>query len=278
MSDRVWLITGCATGFGAVLAQHLLDQGERIAATDKTPEMLAHLNAPHPERLIRLQLDVTSESDIRQAVAQTMERFGRVDVLVNNAGLGWGGPFEEMPLALNRLLFEVNILGMMALTQAVLPIMRAQGGGHIINLSSDSGIYGQPFSTAYCATKHAVEGFSEALSHEVLAFGIKVTVIEPCGMFATAMPTEAIAQAEKNIRPDSAYYPLIAAALPSTKANLERANPPEMVAQAILEIANMPQPPLRRAVGQPERTGLLALRRQMPDEAFIQLIRDNLAK
>lgn len=278
MSDRVWLITGCATGFGAALAQLLLDRGERVVASDKNLSALDHLKASNPEQLLSVQLDVTSDNNIRDSITKTMAHFGRIDILVNNAGLGWGGPFEEMPLAHNRLLFEVNILGMMALTQAVLPIMRAQGGGHIINISSDSGIYGQPFSTAYCATKHAVEGFSESLSYEVMFFGIKVTVIEPCGMFATAMPTDAIAEVEKTVQPNSPYYTLIAAALTGTKTSLQNANPPEMVAHAIIEIANMPHPPLRHAVGQPDRTRLLELRRQMPDEAFIQLIRDNLGK
>ncbi|XWX04029.1 SDR family oxidoreductase [Aggregatilineales bacterium SYSU G02658] len=272
---QAWLVTGCATGFGAALAQRLAQTPNvQLIATDRDAAALAYL--PASERTLTLQLDVTQPADIQAAVAAALECFGAVDVLVNNAGLGWGGPFEEMDLALNRRLFEVNVLGMMALTHALLPHMRARGRGHIINISSDSGIYGQPFSTAYCASKHAVEGFSEALSHEVLPFGLHVTVIEPCGMFQTAMPRDAISAVERMANPDSPYYPMIQAMLPSVKQNLTQALPPEMVAEAILEVANMTPPPMRRAVGKPEKTAIVEMRRQMPDEAFIATLRQGM--
>ncbi len=269
---RTWLVTGCATGFGAALARRLAEMPDaQLIATDRDAASLAYL--PAHERTLTLQLDVTQQAQIDAAVSAALERFGAVDVLVNNAGLGWGGPFEEMDLALNRLLFEVNVLGMMALTHALLPHMRARGRGHIINISSDSGIYGQPFSTAYCATKHAVEGFSEALSHEVLPFGVRVTVIEPCGMFQTAMPRDAISAVERMTTPASPYYPMIQATLPSVKQNLADALPPELVAEAILEVAAANPPPMRRAVGKPEKTAVVEMRRQMPDEAFIATLR-----
>jgi NAD(P)-dependent dehydrogenase (short-subunit alcohol dehydrogenase family) len=269
---QTWFITGCATGFGAALAQRLADTPDaQLIATDRDAASLAYL--PSHERVLALQLDVTQQAQIDAAVTAALGRFGVVDVLVNNAGLGWGGPFEEMDLALNRLLFEVNVLGMMALTHALLPHMRARGHGHIINISSDSGIYGQPFSTAYCATKHAVEGFSEALSHEVLPFGVRVTVIEPCGMFQTAMPRDAISTVERMTTPASPYYPMIQATLPSVKQNLADALPPELVAEAILEVAAANPPPMRRTVGKPEKTAVVEMRRQMPDEAFIATLR-----
>lgn len=276
MTKRVWMITGCATGFGAALAQQVLDRGDTVIATDKDAEALRHLKTLAPDLLLPLGMDVTQPGEISVAVGKAVEAYGRIDVLVNNAGLGYGGPFEEMDLARNRLLFEVNILGMMAVTQAVLPHMRRAGQGHIINISSDSGIYGQPFSASYCATKYAVEGFSEALSHEILPFGLRVTVIEPCGMFATAMPRDAVEEVERMAAPASPYAPLIQHALPGVKHNLANALPPSQVAEAVIEVADLPQPPMRRAVGRPERTGLLDMRRQMPDEAFIALIRANL--
>lgn len=276
MEKRVWMITGCATGFGAALAQMALDRGEIVVATDKDPEALRHLKSLAPDLLLPLGMDVTQPGEISVAVGKAIDAYGRIEVLVNNAGLGYGGPFEEMNLSRNRLIFEVNILGLMAVTQAVLPHMRRAGRGHIINISSDSGLYGQPFSAAYCATKYAVEGFSEALSHEVLPFGLHVTVIEPCGMFATAMPRDAVAEVEQMAAPDSPYYPLIQRALPGVKENLANALPPALVAEAVLAAADQAQPPLRRAVGRPERTALLDMRRQMPDEAFIGLIRANL--
>jgi NAD(P)-dependent dehydrogenase (short-subunit alcohol dehydrogenase family) len=269
---KTWFITGCATGFGAELAGRLAAAaGVNLVATDKDPATLAYL--PQQPSVMTLPLDVTRSGDISTGVAAALERFGQIDVLVNNAGLGWGGPFEEMDMAHNRLLFEVNILGMMALTQAVLPHMRGRASGHIINISSDSGIYGQPFSAAYCATKHAVEGFSESLSHEVLLYGIKVTVIEPCGMFQTAMPRDAVAAVERMTTPDSPYYPMIHATLPSVKQNLAEALPPSVVAEAVLEVAAMASPPMRLAVGKPDRTAIVAMRRQMPDEDFIVMLR-----
>ncbi len=271
MTEKVWFITGCATGFGAALAQHLAETGLQVAVTDRDRDSLNTLpQAPH---VLKLQLDVTDVAQIHDAVAQTLAHFGRIDVLVNNAGMGWGGPFEEMSLELNRRLFEVNILGMMALTQVVVPHMRAQRGGHIINISSDSGIYGQPFSTAYCATKHAVEGFSESLSHELYPFNVRVTVIEPCGMFATAMPRDAVAMVEKMTSPESAYYPIISAMLPGVKANLANASSPSLVVDAILEVSALADPPMRKPVGTPDRTGIVEMRQQMPDEIFVKTMR-----
>jgi NAD(P)-dependent dehydrogenase (short-subunit alcohol dehydrogenase family) len=269
---RTWFLTGCATGFGAALARRLADQPDvQLVATDRDVTALNDL--PTHERVLKLQLDVTQQAEIEAAVRAALAHFGRVDVLVNNAGLGWGGPFEEMDLALNRRLFEVNVLGMMALTHALLPHMRRQGRGHIINISSDSGIYGQPFSAAYCATKHAVEGFSEALSHEVLPFGLRVTIVEPCGMFQTAMPRDAIQTVERMTTADSPYFLMIQAMLPSVKQSLAEALSPEAVVDAILEVAAAAEPPLRCAVGKPDKTAVLAMRRQMPDEAFIATLR-----
>ncbi len=269
---RTWFLTGCATGFGAALARRLAGQPDvQVAATDRDVAALNDL--PTHERVLKLQLDVTQQAEIEAAVRAALAHFGRVDVLVNNAGLGWGGPFEEMDLALNRRLFEVNVLGMMALTHALLPHMRRQGRGHIINISSDSGIYGQPFSAAYCATKHAVEGFSEALSHEVLPFGLRVTIVEPCGMFQTAMPRDAVQTVERMTTADSPYFLMIQAMLPSVKQSLAEALSPEVVVDAILEVAAAGEPPLRCAVGKPDKTAVLAMRRQMPDEAFITTLR-----
>lgn len=272
---RVWFVTGCATGFGALIAQAIVKRGDQLVATDKDGDSMSHL--ADADNVLKLSLDVTQEDQIKAAVAQAIEKFGRIDVLVNNAGLGYGGPYEEMDLARNRLLFEVNILGMMAVTHAALPHMRAQGGGHIINISSNSGILGQPFSTSYCATKHAVEGFSEALSFEVMFFGIKVSVIEPCGFFNTAMPNEAVAQAERMASESSPYYPITSKMIEVAKEGLKHANSPEMVSEAVMAVADMDEPPLRYPVGRQEETQLLAMRRQMPDEEFIRMMRSNLS-
>jgi NAD(P)-dependent dehydrogenase (short-subunit alcohol dehydrogenase family) len=269
---RTWLITGCATGFGALLAQTVLDRGEQLVATDRSLEALAHLRSPSPERLLALPMDVTDLVQIEAAVATAVGRFGRIDLLVNNAGLGLGGPFEEAPPERIRQLFEVNVLGLMAVTRALLPQLRAQGGGRIINLSSDSGLVGWPFQAVYGATKHAVEGFAEALAFEVAPFGIDVVLIEPCGFFATAMPAAAIGEATANLRGDSPYRPAVEAMLAGIAARMGEAQDPRQVVEAILAAADQERPALRRLVGQPERVALLERRRQMPDEEFLALI------
>ncbi len=272
-AQRVWLITGCATGFGALLAQAVLDRGERVAATDKDADALAHLKPQDPAQLLTVAMNVADEASVRRGVQAVLDRFGRVDVLVNNAGLGIGGPFEEMDMARVRRVFDVNILGMMAVTQAVLPTMRRQGGGRIINLSSDSGVVGFPFQNVYTATKFAVEGWSECLAHEVYPFNISITLIEPCGMFKTAMPSGAIAEAAQRNSPASPYYERVKGLAETMGPAWEASTDPMEVPKAILEVADLAAPPLRRRVGPADRTGLLSLRRQLPDEDFVQLIR-----
>lgn len=170
--SRVWLITGCATGFGASLAQRVLDRGEAVAATDKDVTALGHLRTSDPALLLTAQMDVTDDDEIARAVRTTLERFGRIDVLVNNTGVGHGGPIEEATMGEVRFVMDVNALGVMSVTKAVLPQMRKRGAGHIINLSSDSGKVGFRFQGLYTAAKHAVEGFSEVLWHEVSPFGV----------------------------------------------------------------------------------------------------------
>lgn len=272
---RTWLITGCATGFGALLAQTLLDRGEQIVASDRNLQDLAHLRAPEPARLLAVALDVTDPAQIERAVAHAVGHFGRIDLLVNNAGLGFGGPFEEAPLSRVRQLFEVNVLGLMAVTQAVLPQLRAQGGGYVINLSSDSGLVGWPFQAVYGATKHAVEGFAESLAFEVAPFGIKVVLIEPCGFFATPLPAGAIAEAMGALRAESPYRELVERVLGDIHGRMDAAQHPRLVVDAIIAAADNPAPPLRHPVGNPERVAFVGMRREMPDEAFLELIRSS---
>lgn len=246
---RTWLITGCATGFGALLAQMLLDCGECVAASDRDVNALDHLRCAEADRLLKLQLDVTAAEQAREAVAAAAAHFGRIDLLVNNAGLGLGGPFEEIAPARVEQLFAVNVLGLMTVTRAVLPQLRAQGGGRIINLSSDSGRIGQPFQSVYCATKYAVEGFSAALAGEVQPFGIAVVLIEPCGFFATPMPAGALRDALMNLPADSPYHPAVMALADAAQSRAAAAQDPAIVVAAIIAAADAPQPSLRYAVG-----------------------------
>ncbi len=182
--DSVWLITGCSTGFGRELAKAVLARGWRAAVTARRPESVADIVLPHGDRATALALDVTDPGDIANAVQETANRFGAIDVLVNNAGYGYQVSVEEGEDAAMRTLFETNVFGLAALIRAVLPGMRARRRGAIVNISSVAGFVGFPGSGYYAATKHAVEGLSDALAKEVGPLGIDVVCVEP-GPFRT---------------------------------------------------------------------------------------------
>lgn len=177
--SRVWFITGCSTGFGRELARHLLASGYRVVVTARKPEALKEF-ADSAQALV-LKLDVTDNAQVDEAVKAAQERFGRIDVLVNNAGLGYFGAVEESEEDKVRWMFDVNVFGLGRMTSVVLPGMRAQRSGCIINIASLAGLH--PFAGLgyYCATKFAVEGLSGALAQEVEPLGIKVIVVEPSG-------------------------------------------------------------------------------------------------
>ncbi|MET0443624.1 MAG: oxidoreductase [Pseudorhodoplanes sp.] len=180
---RVWFITGASRGFGALIAAEALAQGDAVIATARDPSaVVTRLGAQ--ERLLATRLDVTSETEAREAAGQAIKTFGRIDVLVNNAGYGLLGAVEESGASEVERLFATNVFGLLAVTRAVLPHMRRQGAGHIINLSSVGGYAGYPGWGVYGATKFAVEGISEAMAVELAPLGVHVTVVEP-GFFRT---------------------------------------------------------------------------------------------
>lgn len=181
---RVWLITGSNSGFGRETAQAALDHGDAIVATARHPETLDALLESAPDRVLVQTLDVTRPRDAVAAVAATIERFGRIDVLVNNAGYGTVGAVEEIDLNDLRTLMDTMFFGAVALTQAVLPHMRAQRSGAIVQISSMGGQWTAPGFGAYCAAKFALEGLSESLAAEVAPMGIDVMIVEP-GAFRT---------------------------------------------------------------------------------------------
>ncbi len=180
----VWLITGCSTGFGRELASILIGRGYRVAATARDPAKVSDLVAGHGANALALRLDVDKPAEIAAAVEATKQKFGRIDVLVNNAGYGYLSAVEEGEDADIRAMFETNVFGLAAITRAVLPLMRAEKTGAIVNISSQGGFIGFPGTGYYNATKFAVEGLSEALAKEVAPFGIKVLIVEP-GPFRT---------------------------------------------------------------------------------------------
>ena len=183
-SPRTWFITGSSTGFGRLLAEEVLKAGENVVATARKVGQVADLEQKYPGYALALPLDVTKQDQVDAAVEKTLERFGRVDVLVNNAGYGVAGAIEEVSEAELEPMYATNVFGLLRVTRAFLPQLRKQKSGHILNLSSIGGLTAGPGWGTYQSTKFAVEGLSESLAQEVAPLGIKLTIVEP-GPFRT---------------------------------------------------------------------------------------------
>ncbi|NMG41821.1 SDR family NAD(P)-dependent oxidoreductase [Chelativorans sp. ZYF759] len=183
-TPRVWLITGCSSGLGRAFANEVLARGDAAVVSARNTDAVADIVAAHPESALAVDLDVTSDSSVESAVERAVAWRGRIDVLVNNAGFGTVGATEEIDDVEGRAAFEANFFGVHRMLKAVLPHMRAQAGGHVLNISSMLGFSGAAGFSFYSAAKFAVEGLSESLAKEVAPFGIKVTIIEP-GPFRT---------------------------------------------------------------------------------------------
>jgi NAD(P)-dependent dehydrogenase (short-subunit alcohol dehydrogenase family) len=248
MSDtpRAWLVTGCSTGLGRALVQALISRGERVFATARNPQQLSDLVGGH-DNATALKLDVTSAEDIKAAAA-AVEKAGGVDVLVNNAGYGYLTAFEEGDEAGYRAQFETNMFGLIAMTKAILPAMRARGSGHIVNIASVGGLVGNPGSAYYAATKFGVVGLSEALSKEIGALGVKVTVVEP-GPFRTDWAGRSLQSSGKRI---DAYAKTVHERLDQV-ARFSGSQPgdPVRAANAIIAAVDSEHPPLNLVLGAP---------------------------
>ena len=179
--SKVWFITGCSTGFGRELASLVLESGNKVAVSSRNTDDIKDIVAAYPETAIALKLDVTKPAEVKEAVEKAEAHFGRIDVLVNNAGIGYFGAIEESEEPEVRRMFEINFFGLADVTKAVLPIMRRQRSGHIVNVSSVGGFVAFPAIGFYNATKFAVMGYSESLAKETAHLGIKVTVVAPSG-------------------------------------------------------------------------------------------------
>jgi NAD(P)-dependent dehydrogenase (short-subunit alcohol dehydrogenase family) len=197
-SSPVWLITGCSSGFGRELARRIIQRGWRAIVTARDAAQVADLIDSAGDRALALALDVTKPEQIEAVVKAAKEKFGRIDVLVNNAGYGYQSTVEEGNEAEIRAQFDTNVFGLFALTRAVLPIMRAQRSGNIINISSVAGFIGFPGSGYYAASKHAIEGWSDSLRAEVEPLGIGVTCVEP-GPFRTDWAGRSLRQTPNKI-------------------------------------------------------------------------------
>jgi len=243
---NVWLITGCSTGFGRALAKELLENGYRVAVTARNVEQVKDMVSAYPDTAIALTLDVTNHQQINAAVADTIAHFGQIDVLVNNAGIGYFAAVEESEEDEVRKMFEINVFGLAWMTQAVLPHMRKQRSGHILNIASIGGLRAFPGIGFYNATKFAVDGLSESLSKELAPLGIKVTIIAPSGF-----RTDWAGRSAKNSSIQIEDYATTAGKNMGDIRGYSGNQPgdPEKAAKAMILVTETENPPLRLLLG-----------------------------
>lgn len=238
---KTWFITGASRGFGRIWAQAALERGDQVAVTARKLADVTDFRARFGDAALPLALDVTNAEQVQQAVEEACAHFGRMDVLVNNAGTSLFAATEEASDEQIRGLFDANYLGMVRVLRAALPLLRKQGRGHILGVSSGLGITALPLIGFYCATKWAVEALHESLAQEVKAFGIKVTLVEP-GAYATEFGKSA-ALAD-SLRPYTEFRKQFLTRL----ATIERGDP-EATTEAILKLVDTDNPPLRLGLG-----------------------------
>ena len=256
------VVTGASSGIGHAAARALVEAGYVVVGTSRNAAAVAPLDG-----VTFLDLDVTRDESVIELVAQVIERFDRIDVLVNNAGMGMSGAAEESSIGQTQAVFDTNLFGTIRMTNAVLPHMRAQGAGRVINVSSVLGLIPAPYMAVYAATKHAVEGYSESLDHEVREHGVRVLLVEP-GYTGTSF--------EANTLSADAALPVYAAqrsvALEVTTAAMRDADEPEVVAKVIVAAARDAKPKLRYPAGSLAGRASV-LRRLAPARVFDKQIR-----
>jgi NAD(P)-dependent dehydrogenase (short-subunit alcohol dehydrogenase family) len=243
--SKVWFITGSTRGLGRAVTEVVLEAGHLVVATARKPEQLADLVKSYGDRLRTVRLDVTSPAEVQTAVAAAKEAFGRIDVVVNNAGYGFIGAFEEMTADEFKGQIDTNFWGVVNVTRAVLPVLREQGFGHIIQVTSVGGRLGVPGLSGYNAAKFAVEGLSEALAQEIKPLGLKLTIVEPGG-FRTDWAGASMAFA----KPIKAYATVLGAIREYREQHSgQEPGDPRKAGHVLLQLVEMEQPPLRLPLG-----------------------------
>ena len=245
--NKVWLITGCSTGFGRSLALEVLAKGYKAAVASRNIDDVADIISKYPSTALAVKLDVTSASEIKAAVKETIEKFGQIDVLVNNAGIGYFGAIEESEESEVRKMFEINVFGLAKMTQEVLPHMRQRKAGHILNIASIGGLRAFPGVGFYNATKFAVDGFSESLSKEVGPLGIKVTIIAPSG-FRTDWAGRSAKNSETTIQDYADTAGKNKGDIRGYSGN--QPGDPIRAAKAMIQVTETENPPLRLLLGE----------------------------
>lgn len=243
---KVWFITGCSTGFGRALANEVLAQGYNVVVTARNTADIADIASRYPNTALVLPLDVTSTSDIEKAVTKAIQHFGQIDVLVNNAGIGYFAAVEESEDAEVRKMFEINVFGLANVSKEVLPYMRQRRSGHILNIASIGGLRSFPGVGFYNATKYAVDGLSEALYKEVAPLGIKVTIVAPSGF-----RTDWAGRSANNSSIQIADYATTAHKNINDIRGYSGKQPgdPVKAAKAMIQVVESENPPLRLLLG-----------------------------
>jgi NAD(P)-dependent dehydrogenase (short-subunit alcohol dehydrogenase family) len=245
--NRIWLVTGAARGIGFEIAKAALADGDRVIAAGRNPASLQAAFARYGENVLAVTMDVGDAAQVRAGVARAIGHFGRIDVLVNNAGYGQLGMFEEIDDAAIAQQFATNVFGLMQVTRAVLPAMRAQRSGQIFNISSVGGAVGYTGASIYCASKFALEGFSESLASEIAAFGIRLTIVEPGFTRSDFLDASSVRYGE---HPIADYVDMAAQHRATYEAhNHRQSGDPAKLAAALLTVLASEHPPLRLATG-----------------------------
>jgi len=264
-NHKAILITGASSGIGRACAVYLSQQGHAVYGTSRRPR-------PDAMPFTMLPMDVTDDASVQQALQTILEQQGQLDAVVNNAGIGYGGAVEDTAIEEARATLETNFLGALRVCQAVLPTMRAQGRGTIINVSSIGGLMGLPYQGLYSASKYALEGLSEALRMEVKAFGVHVVLLEP-GDIHTAFTAN-----RRNTRASgatSAYYETYTRVLEKIESDERNGAQPEVVARTVARIIAIPAPKARYVVGPFYEKLAVLLKRLSPDALFEWIMRLN---
>jgi len=271
--QKVAVVTGCSSGIGHEISLILARNGFTTYATMRNLQKGSDLKSIAEDEKLPLhftQLDVTDENSVKRAIQTIYDEAGRIDLLVNNAGYGLTGAFEDLSIDEIKTQYETNVFGLIRTTQAVLPIMRKQRSGLIVNISSGAGRFGFPTGSAYVSTKFAVEGLTESMSYEVEPFGIKVILIEP-GMIKTNFFNSSVL-AKKSKDPNSPYAPLMTGMKNSIDKVMENASTPQYVAEVVFDAVTNENPKLRYLAGKDVEQWVDA-KKKMSDEDFVNMMK-----
>ena len=270
-ATQVWFITGCSRGIGRAIAEAALEAGHQVAATARDPKTMDAMISAYPDRSLGLPLDVNDPEQVSNAVGKAIDHFGRIDVLVNNAGYGLQGTVEELESAKIRRQLDTNFFGLVDVTQEVLPSMRAQQSGYIFNISSIAGLRGMAGFGIYNASKFAVNGMSEALAQEVKGHGIKVSVVEP-GPYRTdwagnSLERSGAVLSEHSNSPYAELNTQQTAILAKTSG--KQPGDPRQIAAVLLEAAQAERPPMHMVFGDPAVASIQKHLQRLQDGKFM---------